>query len=135
MVGSTIAGIQSQHVISTLKHYAMNDLETSRMTMSADIDPVAMRESDLLGFEIAIETGHPGSVMCSYNRVNDLYACENPYLLNTTLKQDWHYPGFVMSDWGATHSSARAALAGLDQESAGDHADARPISPPCWRRM
>ncbi|BAK84923.1 beta-glucosidase [Komagataeibacter medellinensis] len=126
MVGSTIAGVQSQHVISTLKHYAMNDLETSRMTMSADIDPVAMRESDLLGFEIAIETGHPGSVMCSYNRVNDLYACENPYLLNTTLKQDWHYPGFVMSDWGATHSSARAALAGLDQESAGDHADARP---------
>ncbi|KON64142.1 thermostable beta-glucosidase B [Komagataeibacter europaeus] len=126
MVGSTIAGVQSQHVISTLKHYAMNDLETSRMTMSADIDPVAMRESDLLGFEIAMETGHPGSVMCSYNRVNDLYACENPYLLTRTMKQDWHYPGFVMSDWGATHSSARAALAGLDQESAGDHADARP---------
>ncbi|AZV39601.1 beta-glucosidase family protein [Komagataeibacter xylinus] len=126
MVGSTIAGVQSQHVISTLKHYAMNDLETSRMTMSADIDPAAMRESDLLGFEIALETGHPGAVMCSYNRVNDLYACENPYLLTSTLKQDWHYPGFVMSDWGGTHSSARAALAGLDQESAGDHTDARP---------
>ncbi|MBV1834586.1 beta-glucosidase family protein [Novacetimonas pomaceti] len=126
MVGATIAGIQSQHVISTLKHFAMNDLETSRMTMSADIDNAAMRESDLLGFEIAMETGHPGSVMCSYNRVNDIYACENPYLLTKVLKQDWKYPGFVMSDWGATHSSARSALAGLDQESSGDDADARP---------
>lgn len=127
VVGATIAGIQSQHVISTLKHFAMNDLETSRMTMSADIDTEAMRESDLLGFEIAMEVGHPGSVMCSYNRVNDIYACENPYLLTKVLKQDWKYPGFVMSDWGATHSSARSALAGLDQESSGDDADARPF--------
>ncbi|MBL7240245.1 MAG: glycoside hydrolase family 3 C-terminal domain-containing protein [Komagataeibacter rhaeticus] len=125
IVGATISGIQSQNVISTLKHYAMNDLETSRMTLSADIDNAAMRESDLLAFEIAVETGHPGAVMCAYNRVNDIYACENPYLLTTVLKDDWKYPGFVMSDWGGTRSSFRAALAGLDQESAGDSTDTR----------
>ncbi|WP_323992544.1 glycoside hydrolase family 3 C-terminal domain-containing protein [Nguyenibacter sp. L1] len=130
IVGQTIAGIQSRHVISTLKHFAMNDLETSRMTLSANIAPAAMRESDLLGFEIAIETGHPGAVMCSYNRVNDLFACENAYLLTKTLKQDWHYPGFVMSDWGADHTTVRAALAGLDQESSGDTIDARPFFGP-----
>lgn len=127
IVGSTIAGIQSRHVISTVKHFAMNDLETSRMTMSANIGAAAMRESDLLAFEIAIEGGHPGAVMCSYNRVNDLYACENSYLLTKTLKEDWRYPGFVMSDWGATHTTVRAALAGLDQESCGDTIDARPF--------
>ncbi|WP_323993228.1 glycoside hydrolase family 3 C-terminal domain-containing protein [Nguyenibacter sp. L1] len=127
IVGHTIAGIQSQHVLSPIKHFAMNDLETSRMTMSANIDSAALRESDLLGFEIGIEIGHPGAVMCSYNRLNELYACENPYLLTKTLKQDWHYPGFVMSDWGGTHSAAKAALAGLDQESGGDKIDARPF--------
>ncbi|MGI4747522.1 MAG: beta-glucosidase [Janthinobacterium lividum] len=127
IVGATVAGVQSRHVMSTVKHFAMNDLETSRMTMSADIAPASLRESDLLGFEIAIETGHPGSVMCSYNRVNDLFACENPALLNDALKRDWRYPGFVMSDWGGTHSTVRAALAGLDQESSGDTTDARPF--------
>lgn len=125
IVGATIKGIQSQHVMSTIKHFAMNDLETSRMTMSANIDPAPMRESDLLAFEIAIEQGHPGAVMCSYNRVNDIYACENSYLLTKTLKEDWKYPGFVMSDWGADHTGPRAALAGLDQESSGDVIDAR----------
>jgi len=123
IVGNAIAGVQSQHVLSTIKHYAINDLETARMTLSADIDPAAARESDLLAFEIAIDTGHPGSVMCSYNRVNSIYACENGWLLNTVLKHDWHYPGFVMSDWGAVHSAAKAALAGLDQESAGETFD------------
>lgn len=123
IVGNAIAGIQSQHVVSTIKHYALNNLETARMTMSADIAPAAARESDLLAFEIAIETGHPGSVMCSYNRVNSVYACENDWLLDKVLKHDWHYPGYVMSDWGAVHSAAKAALAGLDQESAGETFD------------
>ncbi len=123
IVGNAIAGVQSQHVVSTIKHYALNDLETARMTLSADIDPAAARESDLLAFEIAIDTGHPGSVMCSYNRVNSVYACENDWLLNKVLKHDWHYPGYVMSDWGAVHSAAKAALAGLDQESAGETFD------------
>lgn len=123
IVGNAVAGIQSQHLVSTIKHYALNDLETARNTLSANIDRAAARESDLLAFEIAIETGHPGAVMCSYNRVNGVYACENEWLLDRVLKHDWHYPGFVMSDWGAVHSAAKSALAGLDQESAGETFD------------
>ncbi|NII11269.1 beta-glucosidase [Oleiagrimonas sp. C23AA] len=123
MVGSFIKGIQSQHVISTIKHYAVNDQETARTTVSAVISKKAMRESDLLAFEIAIAKGDPGSVMCSYNKVNGDWACENKYLLTDVLKDDWKYPGFVMSDWGGTHSSAKAVNAGLDQESAGEQFD------------
>jgi beta-glucosidase len=120
MVGATIAGIQSQHIISTIKHYAVNDQETGRNTISSQLNEQAMRESDLLAFELAIERGRPGSVMCSYNKINGDWACENDYLLNQVLKRDWHYPGFVMSDWGGVHSAAKAANAGLDQESAGE---------------
>ncbi|HJR14178.1 MAG TPA: glycoside hydrolase family 3 C-terminal domain-containing protein [Rhodanobacteraceae bacterium] len=123
IVGNAIAGIQSQHLVSTIKHFALNDLETARNTLSASIDRAAARESDLLAFEIAIETGHPGAVMCSYNRINSVYACENDWLLDQVLKRDWHYPGFVMSDWGAVHGAAKSALAGLDQESAGESFD------------
>jgi beta-glucosidase len=76
----------------------------------------AMRETDLLAFEIAIKTSGAGAVMCSYNRVNGDYACENSYLLNDVLKKSWGFPGFVISDWGATYSTTKAAMAGLDQE-------------------
>ncbi|MEP6896917.1 MAG: beta-glucosidase [Rhodanobacter sp.] len=123
IVGHAVRGIESQHVVATVKHYAINDLETARTTLTSQIDPKDARESDLLAFEIAIEIGQPGSVMCSYNRVNTVYACENDWLLNQVLKRDWGYPGFVMSDWGAVHSAGKAALAGLDQESAGDKFD------------
>jgi beta-glucosidase len=116
-VGAQIAGIQSRHVISTIKHYALNDQETGRTLVSADIDEAEMRESDLLAFEIAIERGNPGAVMCSYNRVNGVYACENPHLLNDILKRDWGYVGWVLSDWGGVHSTVESANAGLDQES------------------
>jgi beta-glucosidase len=116
LAGASIAGIQSNHIVSTIKHFAINDQETGRMVLSAEIDEAAFRESDLLAFEIAIETGHPGSVMCAYNRVGGTYACENPFLLTDVLRADWHYPGWVMSDWGAVHGVA-AAKAGLDQES------------------
>jgi beta-glucosidase len=118
MVGAAIKGTQDQHIISTTKHFAINDQETARTVVSADISDEAMRESDLLAFEIAVERGDPGAVMCSYNRVNNVYACENDYLLNQVLKQDWSYKGFVLSDWGAVHSTADAADNGLDQESA-----------------
>ena len=118
IVGEEIHGTQDQHVISTAKHYALNDQETARTALSANIDWGAARESDLLAFEIALEHGQPGSIMCAYNKINAVYACENPYILTKTLKQDWGYPGWVMSDWGATHSTVEAANAGLDQESA-----------------
>jgi len=120
IVGAAVRGIESEHVVSTVKHYALNDQETNRNAIDVQLDHTAARESDLLAFQIAIETGHPGAVMCSYNKVDTVYACENDWLLNQVLKHDWKYPGFVMSDWGAVHSTVAAAQAGLDQESAGN---------------
>lgn len=116
LAGAAICGIQDHHVIATMKHFAMNDQETGRFLLSADIGEAAMRESDLLAFELALEGGHPGAVMCAYNRVNGIYACENDHLLNDVLKDAWAFPGWVMSDWGAVHG-VDAALHGLDQES------------------
>jgi len=117
IVGSEIAGIQSNHIISTTKHYAINDLETGRKGHDAIIDPAAARMSDLLAFQFAIERGNPGSVMCSYNKVNGDFACENAWLLNDVLKRDFGFHGYVMSDWGAVSSTVKAALNGLDQQS------------------
>jgi beta-glucosidase len=113
--GHAIRGIQSNHIVSTIKHYALNSQETGRAVASAHIGEAAMRESDLLAFEIGIEIGNPGSIMCSYNRVNGIYTCENEFLLNQVLRRDWGYKGWVMSDWGAVHSTS--IQAGLDQES------------------
>ena len=111
-----INAIQAQHVIGGIKHFALNDQETGRTTANALIDERGMRESDLLAFEIGIADSNVQSVMCSYNLVNGVYACENAHLLNDILKGDWQFPGFVMSDWWATHSTVNAALNGLDQE-------------------
>jgi beta-glucosidase len=119
LAGEHIRGIQDQHVVSTVKHYALNDQETGRSYANAIIAEAAMRESDLLAFEIAIERGQPASVMCSYNLINGAYACGNHHLLGEVLKGDWQYPGWVMSDWGAVHS-VDDALNGLDQESAAE---------------
>jgi beta-glucosidase len=117
IVAAQIHGIQSNHIISTLKHFALNDQETNRTTLSVQVDERAARMSDLLAFEMAIGLSQPGAVMCAYNRINAVYSCENPWLLDEVLKKDWGYKGFVMSDWGATHSTIPAANAGLDQES------------------
>ena len=116
LAGEAIRGIQDQHVISTLKHFALNDQETGRHVLNVVMEDAAARESDLLAFELALEKGHPGSVMCSYNRINGPYACDSAALLDDVLKKDWHFPGFVMSDWGAV-PGAEAAMHGLDQES------------------
>jgi beta-glucosidase len=117
MVGAQIKGIESNHIISTVKHFALNDQETDRNTLNVNIDRAQARMSDLLAFQIAIEQSNPGSVMCSYNRVWGDHACESAYLLGEVLRKDWGWNGFVMSDWGATHSTAKAAMAGLDQQS------------------
>lgn len=116
MVGQHMKGLQAQNVIGDTKHYALNDQETGRGTGNVIIDKRSMRETDLLAFEIALKAADIGAVMCAYNRVNGDYACENSYLLNDVLKKDFGHKGFVLSDWGATHSAARAALAGLDME-------------------
>jgi beta-glucosidase len=126
IVGAEIAGIQSNHIIATVKHFALNDQEGGREHLDAQIAEPGFRESDLLAFEIAIERGRPGAAMCAYNKVNGVYACENDGLLNRVLKQDWHYPFFVMSDWGAVHS-LQSAAAGLDQDSAADAFDPQPM--------
>jgi beta-glucosidase len=118
IVGAEIRGVQSNHIVSTIKHFAENDQETGRMVASAEMDDDQARMSDLLAFQIAIEIADPGSVMCSYNRVHGTYACENDLLMTKILKKDWGFKGYVMSDWGADYSTAKAINAGLDQESA-----------------
>ena len=119
MAGAVMKGEQAQHVIGDLKHYAFNDQESGRTAVNVNIDERAARESDLLAFEIALHDSNAAAVMCSYNRVNGDYACENKHLLNDVLKKDWNFKGFVVSDWGGTHSTAKASAAGLDQEEPG----------------
>ena len=123
LAGAAIAGIQSNHIISTIKHLAFNGQETARTFANVTISDASARQSDLLAFQIAIERGQPLSVMCAYNQVNSEPACGSEYLLNSVLKRDWRYPGFVMSDWGAVHG-VHFALKGLDQQS-GSQLDAR----------
>jgi beta-glucosidase len=116
MVGNLMKCEQAEHVVGDIKHYAINDQETGRNIVNAIISKRAMQESDLLAFHIGIGIANPGAVMCSYNRINGDYACENAYTLNEVLKKQWGFKGFVLSDWGGTHSTEKASEAGLDQE-------------------
>jgi beta-glucosidase len=116
LVGNLMKGEKAQHVISDLKHYAANDQETGRNVVNAIISKRALQEADLLAFHIGLQISDAAAVMCSYNRINGDYACENRYLLNEVLKHDWGFRGFVLSDWGGTHSTVKASAAGLDQE-------------------
>lgn len=120
MIASLIRGVQGEHVMGDIKHYALNDQESGRNAVNVNIDKRSMRESDLLAFEIGVRDGDPAGVMCSYNRVNGDYACENKYLLTDVLKKDWNFKGFVLSDWQGTHSTAKASAAGLDHEEPGE---------------
>jgi beta-glucosidase len=123
LAGASIKGIQDQGIVSTIKHFSLNGQETSRHFANSVIDEAAHRESDLLAFEIAIEKGQPGAVMCAYNLVNGDYSCGNDHLLNGVLKRDWGYKGWVMSDWGAVHATDYI-VKGLDQQS-GEQLDAK----------
>ena len=116
LVGNRIKCEQAQHVIGDIKHYAVNDQESGRNEVNAIIGQRVLHETDLLAFKVGIGIGHPAAVMCSYNAVNGDFACENKYLLTDVLKQDWKFPGFVVSDWGGTHSTVKASAAGLDNE-------------------
>lgn len=120
VVGNLEKGVLAEHVMSDIKHYALNDQETGRTVVNVLLDKKAMRESDLLAFEISIGIAQPSGVMCSYNLVEDDHACENDYLLNQVLKKDFKFKGFVLSDWSATHSTVKSALNGLDQDMPGD---------------
>ena len=116
LVAVELRGVQDQKVVATIKHYAANNQETNRQTHSVEIDERTLRELHLLPYEIAVPASGVGNVMCSYNKVNGTYACENDYLINQVLKGDLGFKGQVQSDWGATHSTVPAALAGLDEE-------------------
>ena len=119
MVAQFVKGVQEQHIIGDIKHYALNDQETGRHVANVKLEKRALRETDLLAFEIGVKESGVGAVMCSYNRIDGDHGCENDYLLNQVLKRAWGFQGFVMSDWGATYSTVKAALAGLDQEQPG----------------
>ena len=116
MLGIELKGTQDQGVIGNINRYAVNDQETGRAVMNVNIDKRAMQETDLLAFRIAIQESNVGTVMCAYNHLNSVYTCQDPYLLTDVLKKAWNYQGWVMSDWGATHSTVPSALAGFDQE-------------------
>lgn len=109
-----ISGVQSRGVGTSLKHYALNNQEIARNTISVEIDLRVMREIYLKGFEIAVKKAKPQSVMCSYNKVFSVWAAENKYLLTDILKKEWGYEGFVVSDWGAVQDICRSLCAGLD---------------------
>ena len=129
--------MQSQHVIATVKHFAANNQETNRGSVDVKVSDKALNEIYYPAFKSAVQNAGVGAVMCSYNRVNGDYACENGALLSTALGHAWGFVGFVMSDWGATHSTAKAANAGLDVEMPG--ARTAPVTsatrsrPPCSR--
>jgi beta-glucosidase len=116
LVGNLMKCEQAQHVLGDIKHYAVNDQESGRNEVNAVIGKRAMRETDLLAFEIGISIANPAAVMCSYNAVNGDFACENKYLLTDVLRKAWGFKGFVVSDWAGTHSTVRASHAGLDNE-------------------
>jgi beta-glucosidase len=116
LVGHLMKCEQAQNVIGDIKHYAVNDQESGRNEVDSIIEKRALRESDLLAFEIGVGIADPGAVMCSYNAVNGDFGCENKYLLTDVLKKEWGFKGFVVSDWGGTHSTVKASAAGLDNE-------------------
>jgi len=116
MAAAMIKGVQSQGIGTSLKHFAVNNQEKRRMTVSAVVDERAFREIYLKGFEIAVKKGKPWTVMCAYNRLNGTYCSENEYLLTKILREEWGFDGLVVSDWGAVNDRVLGVKVGLDIE-------------------
>ncbi|MFG3294777.1 glycoside hydrolase family 3 C-terminal domain-containing protein [Streptomyces sp. NPDC048179] len=114
MVAGEVEGVQSQGLIATVKHYAENNQEDNRMGVNVNVDEQTLRQIELPAFEAAVEAG-AGAVMCSYNSVNGSHGCGSDELLDSILKEQWGFTGWVMSDWGATHATTDI-VNGLDQE-------------------
>jgi beta-glucosidase len=119
MAASFISGVQSKGVGTSLKHFAANNQEYQRSTISSEFDERTFREIYLPAFEAAVKKAKPWTVMCSYNKLNGTYAAENHRLLTEILRDEWEYEGFVVSDWGAVHDRVDALKAGLDLEMPG----------------
>lgn len=111
-----IRGVQSQHVGTSVKHFAANNQEFNRMSNSSEVDERTLREIYFPAFETAVKKSQPYTVMCSYNRINGTYASEDPWLLTDILRDEWGFEGYVMSDWGAVNDRVEALKAGLDLE-------------------
>lgn len=130
MVVAYIMGVQSQGVIATVKHYAANNEEYDRHTVSSDVNERTLREIYLPAFRAAVEEAHVGAVMNSYNLVNGVHTSQSQHLLNEVLKGDWKFDGFVMSDWASTYDGVSAANAGLDLEMpSGQHLNRDTLMP------
>ncbi|MGE5222151.1 MAG: glycoside hydrolase family 3 C-terminal domain-containing protein [Omnitrophica WOR_2 bacterium] len=119
LAASFIQGVQSEGVGTSLKHFALNNQEYQRFTISVDVDERTMREIYLPAFETAVKKGKPWTVMCAYNKVKGTFGSENHRLLVDILKDEWGFEGFVVSDWGAVHERVKALQAGLDLEMPG----------------
>ncbi|MDX1614420.1 MAG: glycoside hydrolase family 3 C-terminal domain-containing protein [Candidatus Promineifilaceae bacterium] len=122
LAASLMDGIQSQGVGACLKHFAANNQEFERFSISVEVDERALREIYLRAFEIAVTDAQPWSVMCAYNKINGTYASEHSRLLSQILKEEWGFEGFVVSDWGAVHDRVKALQAGVDLEMPGPKA-------------
>ena len=116
MATAIIQGIQSRNVGTSIKHFACNSQEHRRMSSSSDVDERTLREIYFPAFEMAVKEAQPWTVMCSYNRINGVFASEDPWLLTDVLRKEWGFKGYVMSDWGAVSDRVKGVAAGLDLE-------------------
>ena len=116
MSAAYINGVQSKNVGTSIKHFAANSQEHRRMSSSSNADERTLREIYFPAFEISVRKAQPWTVMCSYNRINGVYASENPWLLTDVLRKEWGFQGYVMSDWGAVSDRVAGVAAGLDLE-------------------
>ena len=122
LAANFINGVQSKGVGTSLKHYAANNQEVQRFSISAEIDERTLREMYLTAFEKAVKQAQPWTVMCSYNKLNGTFASEHHYLLTEILKEEWGFEGLVVSDWGAVRDRVAALKGGLDFEMPGPQA-------------
>ncbi len=121
MAASLVRGIQSKGIGTSVKHFAVNNQEYRRMSISAEADERTLREIYLSAFETIVKEAKPTTLMCSYNRINGVYSCENDWLLNKVLRDEWGFDGLVMTDWGAMNDRVSALKAGLDLEMPGSN--------------